>query len=73
MRFCKIYIYIFFPWIFHEVTYSEVKKEGKNSFAILLYPGLLFLPYSYGGLLICIRNIHFSLFALVWQAVMFCL
>lgn len=46
---------------------------GGVSFDILLCPGLVLLTYSYGGLLICIRNIHFSLFALVWQAVMFCL
>lgn len=51
----------------------SVTQRGGVSFDILFHPGLVHLTYSYGGLLICIRNIHFSLFALVWQAVMFCL
>lgn len=62
-----------FSWILYKVGYSKSGEGEGVSFDILLCPGLVLLTYSYGGLLICIRNIHFSLFALVWQAVMFCL
>lgn len=65
--------HISFSWIFYKVGYSKSGAGEGVTFDILLRPDLVLLTYSYGGLLICIRNIHFSLFALVWQAVMFCL
>lgn len=64
-----------FYQMFCEVVYNNPARglEEKSALTFCFAEALVLLTCSYGGLLICIRNIHFSLFALVWQAVMFCL